>query len=154
MATWYGDEYTKTRDSTREFIGVGKWHGRVRTLIDHKALVGASVANGEKLYVAKLPSNAVLLPTSMVYHDALTGANAVTFGDANDANNLMAATDMTSAGSVSAMKSVAIENYGKELWALLGYSSDPKTQLDLFFTLAGELSADGDLTVVLQYVID
>ena len=154
MANHYGDQYTKTVDGSREFIDVAKWHGRVRLVTDHKALTAAGVANNDLLFVAKLPSHCVILPQSTVYFDALTGANDVDFGDATNPDALCDAVDMTSAGSSSLLEQIDRANYGKKLWELLGMSSDPKTQIDLYFTMKGELTADGDLSVVILYTVD
>lgn len=161
MATWYGDQFTKTRDGTREFVDVGKWQGRIRASIDHKALT-TSVVNNDIVYVAKLPSHAVLLPASKIYWDVLEDSNDdgnVSFGDSQDPNGLVDAVDTSvAASSCSAMAAVAIEKYGKPLWELLGYTVDPGRQIDLYCTIgglaAGPLAAAGDLTVVLLYVID
>lgn len=154
MATHYGDQFTKTRDGSREFIDVAKWGGRVRTMIDHKALTAAGVATGEAVYFARLPSNAVIMPNSTVYHDALTGANAVDIGDASNPDGLATDLDVTAAGSKLLLEAIAIEDYGKKLWELLGYTADPKTQIDLYATMTGELTADGDITFVIYYTVD
>lgn len=154
MTAFYGANYTKTRDGSREMINVANWHGRVRVMSDHIALVAASVGAGDTVYVAKLPSHAVLLPESTFYFDALTGASDVDFGDANDPNGLADAINMTSAGSASAMEQVDIANYGKRLWELLGYSADPGGILNLYLTLNTDLTANGDLTSILYYVVD
>jgi hypothetical protein len=154
MASYYGDQFTKTRDGSREFIDVAKWGGRVRVLTDHRALTAAGIAAGDLVYLARLPSNAVILPQSAFYFDALTGANAVDFGGGNDPDGLATDIDMTTAGTALVLEAVDRANYGKKLWELLSYTEDPKTQIDLYATMNGELTADGDLTVVILYVLD
>lgn len=155
MADRYGVQYTKTRDGTREMIPVSLWKGRVRVCADQYDLVAATVGINDRLFVAKIPSNAVLLPLSTVYFTALgAGCADVDFGDANDADNLGDAIDMTAAGSVSLLEQVTVANHGKRLWELLGYASDPARELDLFLTFKGEPAANGQISTFILYAVD
>ncbi len=155
MADRYGVQYTKTRDGSREMINVNKWKGRVRLCHDTYDLVAATVGINDRLYVAKIPSNAVLLPLSTVYFTALgAGAADVDFGDANDIDNLGDAIDMTAAGSASLIEQVTVANHGKELWELLGYTVDPKKELDLFLTFKTEPAANGQISTFILYTVD
>lgn len=155
MADRYGVQYTKTRDGSREMILVSKWKGRVRVCSDTYDLVAATVGINDRLFVAKIPSNAVLLPQSSVHFTALgAGAADVDFGDANDPDNLGDAIDMTAAGTVSLLEQVTVANHGKELWELLGYTTDPRRELDLFLTFKTEPAANGQISTFILYVVD
>lgn len=150
MAALYGNNFTKTR-VPKDMVDVSNWHGRVRLMSD--VIEVPITAANDTISVAKLPSNAVLLPISTVYFDDLDIAD-MDFGGVNDPDGLAAAIDMaTAAGNSSLMTAVAIENYGKKLWELLGYTADPKTQLDLFFTV-NDIGAAGSLSTLIYYTVD
>jgi len=152
MTDYYGTEFTKTREP-RDMIDVAKNHGRVRIAID-EIEVAAAYAATDRIFVAKLPSNAVLLPISTVYFDDLGTAPTLDFGDANDPNGLSTVIDASSAGSSSLLEAVGVEDYGKRLWELLGHSSDPGGLIDLFFTVVGDITAAGTVKTVIYYVVD
>lgn len=155
MTDRYGVQYSKTLDASREMIDVASWKGRVRVCADTYDLVAATVGINDRLFVAKIPSNAIIWPQSTVYFSALgAGCADVDFGDANDADNLADAIDMTNAGSASLIEQVAVEKIGKKLWELLGYTKDPMKELDLFLTFKGEPAANGKLSTVIFYSVD
>lgn len=129
--------------------------GRVRPATAHLVVTGAGVDINDKGFVVTLPSNCRLLPESTIYHDALgAGAADVDFGDINDPDGLADGLDMTLAGSKSALAAILIEEYGMRLWEMLGYTSDPYRDLDLYVTFKAEPAVDGDLVVDLRYVIE
>lgn len=155
MADYYGTQFAKTRDAAREMIDVTNWKGRVRVCADKFQVIAATHTTNDRAFVAKIPSNALILPQSSVYFSALgAGAADVDFGGAADADNLGDAIDMTNAGSVSLLEQVSAENLGKRLWQLLGLSADPMTELDLFLTFKGNPAVDGYISTFILYVVD
>ena len=127
--------------------------GRVHVWMD-TVEVTAAASVGSLYYMARLPSNAVILPQSNVYWDDMgTGGATLDIGDANYADGL--ATDIaidTSAGSSAFLEAEGIQNYGKMLWELLGYAADPGGTIDIALKLAtAAASAGGTLTVAILY---
>ena len=129
--------------------------GRVRTAIDTVEIVsGDSVAS--RYFFARLPSDAILLPQSEVHFDDAGTSVTLDIGDVNDPDGL--ATDIniaSAAGSSTLLEAVDIANIGKKLWELLGYTADPKTQIDLYATLAGAAAgANATLTFIVLWAQD
>jgi len=153
MADRYGVNYIKTTDGNRDMIDVSVNGGRVRCSIDTYELVGATVDINDRILLAKVPSGAVILPQSTFVVDAITGLNDVDVGDANDPNGLADALDFSSAGSV-AFDAIDAADWGKKLWELLGYTSDPGGMLDIAATCIAEPTGDGTITLVLFYSVD
>lgn len=129
--------------------------GRVRIATAVLSLT-AALAAGDKGQVVTLPSNARLLPESTIYFPAgLTGASDVNFGDANDTDALIDGDDWSGgAGSVGALDAVAATDYSKHLWEMLGYASDPYSELTLELEFVTDISGAGSVVVDLRYVID
>lgn len=152
MATLYGDNYTNALQTTPPVaIDSSQWKGKVRLMFD-TIETGVTAAN-DIIYMARLPSRAVILPQSTCYFDDLD-VSSMDFGDSNDPNGLMSAVDMaTAAGSASILEAHGIANYGKPLWELLAYTADPGGELDLYFTV-NDVGVDGTLSVVILYTID
>ncbi len=152
MPDFYGTEFTKTREP-RDMIDVAKNHGRVRIAIDEiESLAAWAVA--DRIFLAKIPSNAVLLAESTLYFDDLGTAPTLDFGDAVDPNGLATVISAATAGSASLLEGVDISNYGKRLWEMLGHTSDPGGQIDLFLTIVGDIDAAGTIKSVIFYVVD
>lgn len=155
MTAFYGTQFTKTRDGSRDMIDVGKWKGRVRLCTDTYDVVGATVGLNDTCALAKIPSHAVILPQSQFSLSATLGAaTTVSLGAASAANALVNAEASTATFTVSAMKAVSIANVGKKLWEVLGYSSDPGGEIDLFVTFNVDPTANATLTLTLLYVVD
>ncbi len=152
MADFYGTEFTKTREP-RDMIDVAKNHGRVRCAIDEIEATAAMAAT-DRIFLAKIPSDAVLLPLSTVYFDDLGTAPTLDFGDVNDPNGLSTIIAMGTAGNSSLLDVIGIEDYGTRLWEMLGYTTDPGGQLDLFLTVVGDITAAGTIKSIIYYVLD
>ena len=152
MVDFFGTEFTKTREP-RDMIPVGKSHGRVRINIDSIEATAAMAAT-DRIFLAKLPSDAVLLPESTLYFDDLGTAPTLDFGDDVDPNGLATLIDASAAGNVSLLEEVDVANYGQRLWELLGHASDPGGQIDLFLTIVGDIDAAGTITSIIFYVVD
>lgn len=124
------------------------WHETVE--------VTAAASVGSLYYMARLPSNSVLLPQSTVYWDDMgTGGATLDIGDANYADGLASDIAIDTASSSAGMLEAAgigIEDYGDELWEMLGYASDPGGTIDIVFKIAtAAASAGGTLTAVFIY---
>ena len=152
-ADFYGTEFTKTREP-REMIDVAKNHGRVRCSIDEIEADESAIAATDRIHLARIPSNAVLLPTSTLYFDVLGAAATVDFGDAEDPNGLATVIDVANAGNASLLEAVDLADYGKRLWELLGYTSDPGGLIDLFLTVVGDIITTGTIKSIIYYVVD
>ena len=152
MVDFYGTEFTKTREP-RDMIPVAHWHGRVRVAMDEIEAT-AAMAIADRIFLAKLPSDCVLLPISTLYFDDLGTAPTLDFGDAVDPNGLASVISAATAGSESLMSVVDIVNYGQRLWELLGHASDPGGQIDLFLTIVGDVDQAGSISSILYYVVD
>lgn len=133
--------------------------GRVR------AIGGSNiaVANGDSAnslhYYGKIASNAIILPNSTLYHEALTGLSDYDLGlykdgsaAATGSEDILAdGLDLTSAGSKSAVAAIATANYHKRLWELLGLASDPGVEYDVVGTMKAAASAAGVIQGFLYY---
>ena len=95
-------------------------------------------AAGDVVYMAKLPSNARLLPTSKAWYGALTGGTQVQVGFVNDPDALLVNQNMATAGSAALLSTLA--NANKMVWQLAGLSEDPGTELDVIMTLTTDVS--------------
>jgi len=136
MADREATEYAKYGATPPTLGDHRKVNGDVHVLID-KVVAAASDAVDDKLYAFKLRSNAIILPSSTVYHEAAGTSVTVNIGDDNDPDGIASLVDVASAGSFSVLEAVAVDDYGKELWELLGYSEDPKALIDVYYTIKG-----------------
>lgn len=140
--------------------GGGRPHVWVETLE-----TGAADSSTSTYLVARLPSNARILGSSRISHDAL-GATTATFdigvfnlsGKSDITNDADAINDgivCSTAGTKEFIKDVA--NWGLPLWDFVnGQTTDPKTDLDIKLTLADAhlSSGAGTVTVEIHYVVD
>ena len=109
---------------------------RVRVTRDCITIPAGSVVGGT-LLATRLPSQAIILPESRVYWEALGAGVTLDFGAANDADGLMSAVDAAAAGSASALEARAVGEYDWRLWKALAFTEDPLTQQELYFTIGG-----------------
>lgn len=116
--------------------------------------------------LARLPSNARILGSSMLYWDdlATTGSPTLDLGVYNITGNLITNDDdglsdghgVSSAGSGRVVGNIA--NYGKRLWEFVnGQTVDPKCDLEIKAVLrdaALTASGAGTVTIELYYAVD
>tara|TARA_R110000744_G_scaffold212207_4_gene331225 strand:+ start:807 stop:1316 length:510 start_codon:yes stop_codon:yes gene_type:complete len=138
--------------------------GAVRTWIDTVEVGAADTASSTYL-MARLPSNAVILPTSTVYWDDLTttGSPTVDVGVFNlsgksdftdDPDALSNGHDVTAAGSGAMItQGASISSYGIPLWDHInGVTTDPKTDVDIKLKLVdANVVGGGSMSVVIYY---
>ena len=142
----------------------GEAGGRVRCWVE-TVEVGAADSASSTYLLARLPSNAVILPTSTLYWDDLTTIGSPTVdvgvfnqtgatGITDDDDALAANLDVTSAGSNALPADIA--NYGLPLWDLVAsQTSDPGKLLDIKATLKdAAVAGSGTMTLVLNYSVD
>ena len=145
----------------------GEAGGKVRAWIDTVEVGAADTASSTYL-LARLPSNAVPLPSSTLYWDDLTttGSPTVDVGVFNmtgnsqitdDPDALSNGHDVTSAGSGAALAAGAnISNFGLPLWDFVAsLTADPKVDLDIKAKLVdAAVAGGGTMTLVMYYTLD
>tara|TARA_R110000823_G_scaffold224580_2_gene352552 strand:- start:8766 stop:9266 length:501 start_codon:yes stop_codon:yes gene_type:complete len=141
---------------------VGLLGGRIRFANDTVEVTAAASA-GSTYNLARLPANArIITNLSKLHWDDLgtttstlqVGLYGVDDSTNDDQNMIGTALDPTSAGS-GAVGPIPIANYGKTIWELLSFSSDPGGLFDVRVTTvtAGQ-SVGGTLTLELAYTVD
>jgi hypothetical protein len=132
MANKYGTTYTKTLTPTpANKVDATTWGGRVRYIYD--VYEAAAVAQGDVIYLAKLPKGAVILPQSQLVYDALGSSSALAVGYGTTPAALLASTATTSAGSANLI-SVSLS-----------------TDADVFVTVSGSGAATGTVAMHMLY---
>jgi len=119
---------------------------------------GAETASAYEM--TQVPSNAIVRADSKLYHDAtgtsvtcsITAVNPRTTSVGPTA--LATGLDISAAGSKDVLDNIGVENYGKELWEMAGFTSDPGEMLTIRVnrTGAGTVLAS-DLVVDSRYSI-
>jgi len=155
MPDFYGSTAEDPTNTKAQIKSVQKLSGRLNSMIGTIALASA-VAQNDRVLLGTIASNAVLSSLGKVDFDAFgTGATLELGGDVNalagSDNNLIAAGSIASAGSLSAMAAIAIQNREKYLWEQLGYTEDPGGTLEIWATLTGANPAAGDLAWEIIY---
>jgi hypothetical protein len=142
----------------------GEGGGRMRVWVE-TVETGAADSITSTYHMARLPSNARIMGTSKVTHDALgstttklhvgvynpSGRNVIT----NDADALNTAIVMSTSGSKQLVGDPA--NIGKRLWEFVnGQTTDPKGMLDIKIALydAHLSSGAGTVTTEIVYSLD
>lgn len=153
MADRYSDVYPQP-GAGRTLIDACYLHGRKRTV--GATIVVNTFTAADRAFVCRLPSSCRLLPDSWIYWEATAGATGVTFGDANGAAALMAATSFVAANSKQLIAAIPVSGYQRRLWQMLGYAKDPRTELDLYLTFPAGSSngADAAVFVDIEYATD
>lgn len=133
--------------------------GRVRAVVDSMTAVDA--AQNDTIHLATLPSNAVLLPSSTIYHDDFgtgvtldIGTFDVNGSNADDDDSISADADVaTAAGSFAVMDSV-VTRAGMRLWELAGAASDPGGDIKIKATIKDGNPGSAGMAWQLHYTID
>lgn len=164
MAEYTGPNTSALLDgAVQTLIDVSNSGGRVRTVVDARSAATAWAEN-DTVLLARLPSNAVILPTSRIIHEAFgssvtadvgiknqTGKTDIT----NDPNALADGQDISSAGSFNVFAGVAVDLIGQPLWQIAGASADPGVEFDIYLSLVdANPTDDAAIGWCLQYVVD
>ena len=142
----------------------GQAGGNVRCWFETVEVGAADTASSTYL-MARLPSNALILPASTLYWDDLTttGSPTIDVGVFNqsgksditdDEDALSNGHDITSAGSGALItQGASISTYGQPLWDHVnGQSTDPKVDLDIKCTLRdAAVAGGGTMSMVIYY---
>lgn len=145
---------------------------RVRRHVEKVEITAKDI--GSTYLLARLPSNAVLLPMSRVHWDVLDGGTATmdvgiinrldngASDITNDVDALWDNLDITSQGSQrldgaqGALATTGISNLDQELWEYVAaQSADPKVLLDIqAISVTTDFDTVGTIVLELYYVID
>ena len=151
-------------NTPKELADPGQAGGNVRTWIETVEVGAADTASSTYL-MARLPSNAIILPASTVYWDDLTttGSPTVDVGVFNqtgksdftdDPDALSNGHDVTSAGSGAMItQGASISTYGQPLWDHINaVTTDPKVDVDIKLKLVdANVVGGGSVSVVIYY---
>lgn len=126
--------------------------GRVRMITSKVAVANGDSVNSVYNF-GKVPSNSVLDPASAIYYTALGAGALMQLGVGTSAAALMAAQDVSAAGSqtIAGKGTVTAANMAKQAWELAGLTSDPGGTLDVYGTLTGAAAAAGSVTAAIKY---
>jgi hypothetical protein len=94
---------------------------------------------GDRLWIGRISSSAIILPQSLITHAAL-GAGVtmnVGFSGAGQAALLASALAVATAGTKSPIAAVTTPNLKNRVWQLAGLTSDPGGELEMIATIAG-----------------
>lgn len=151
----YSDIHKPAGTVPRDYIEAARKGARIRVMTA-QLILPATLAAGEKGRIGTLPSNAVILPESTLYFSAgLTGLNDVNFGAAADEDALIDGDDWSGgAGNVGMLDNRPFTDYGKRLWELLGYTTDPGLEIELYLTFVAELTGAGTAAADIRYAIN
>ena len=180
MATAKGVEITNLEATPRTTLEAASGGGKLRVFMDTIAAGTGDLDNNDIIVMAQVPSNAKL--TSIrVYNDDLDGATSATFnvglyngpqaytisGTTTDAaavidedcyvtesTQFQAAVTTAPVELLAEVRNInAIANF---VWEDGGLSEDPKVPLRIAITMSATpgSAAAGDITMVVQYVVD
>jgi len=158
---------TKTTDlvATKQTFVDSRYHyGRVRSTFDVVECNSGDTATST-YHLARLPSNAVILPSSTIYFDNIGGSTPTTLdlgvyavdanlSNADDPDGINDGIDVSSAGSASVIKDFATS--ATALWDYVASeSSDPGGLLDIKAYLQDAVTdGAGSIALELFYVVD
>lgn len=139
MATVYGVNFTKTRNTPRDYVEVAEWGGRMR--VQYDTYEASSVASGSTISIAKLPKDARVWRVT-VYCDALGSSSTLAVGDSGSATRYLAAVSSASAAKLE-MPAASIAGFG--------YKQTAET--DVIVTTGGA-SITGTIKTAVWYTVD
>jgi hypothetical protein len=168
VVTTYGDGYRAAASPTgsQAFPGVPA----VKAEAHQKCIVSSvPVANGDSAtsiyYVGRIPSDAILDPSSLVYATGIAGLTSMSVGlgaspaPASPLGGWAAspalfvnAQDWHTAASFSLTGNVSTANANKRMWELLGLTQDPGGFIDVIATVNQAAGAAGTLQFFLKYL--
>lgn len=119
-----------------------------------------AAASATSTYVmARIPSDARLVPESRIYWDDLASTGSPTVdvgldnGDTTDPDALSNGHDVTASGNGLVLSAIA--DMGKMAWELAGLSSDPGGFFDVYASLVdADANTGGTVTMHLVYTVD
>lgn len=130
--------------------------GQMRSIVTGSIAVANGDNANSEIFFGKLPSNAILLPISTLYHGALTGLTDFDIGLKRDgvlididcyADGL----NLSSAGTKGGTAALATGSIGRRAWEVAGLANDPGGDFDLVGTFKTDASAAGVLEAIFYY---
>ena len=182
MATAKGVEITNLDATPRTTLEAASGGGKLRVFMDTIAAGTGDLDNDDIIVLAQVPSNAKL--TSIrIYNDDLDGATSAEFNVglyngpqaytisgtttdaeavidedcyATDSDAFQAATTVTTGTEEFLTEARNINAIANFVWEDGGLSEDPKVPLRIAITMSATpgSAAAGDITMVVQYVVD
>jgi hypothetical protein len=125
------------------------------------ASFSVAMTNGDSVgsvyRLARLPSQAIIKPSSTLYCPGVAGATSISVGLDNTlglvaAGALANAVNIAAGGSFSLVSAVASQNYLQRVWQLLGLGSDPSAMIDVLMTVNAAPTATGQLTGFIDWL--
>ena len=156
MADVFSNIYPAPAGLPRRLIDSTFLNGSIRRHGPAKVIIN-NQANGDRAFVAKIPSHAIMINEGFIDVPQIAGATSITFGGGPDPDALVTAFDVSATGSQkNPLEAIAAVDLDKRLWELLGFTSDPKSDIDLLLTFANGSTntADRIITSDLRYVLD
>ena len=151
MPDFYGTAYADPTSQLTPIIDAAVGRGNVKAIVSHYAAAGTEVA-ADRIFIGKAPSHWRMLPISEIRNDVvMAAAGTFDFGDTANPAALVSNAAGDSATTKPAMSAVDIANMSKPLWEVLGYTEDPRKDLDLIITLDNNLNGAGDFLAVLLF---
>jgi hypothetical protein len=132
----YGEYGRAAAEATPPGQADTRYSGQPLMPLLEKVSFVAGNSTTSKASIGKLPSHAVIDPSSKVYFGAAGGTATFDIGDVNDPDGLATDIDMSAAGSADLLEAVAAADKLDPLWTHLGYATDPGGQLDLYISVA------------------
>jgi hypothetical protein len=139
MPDMYGQGYPNPATSVLVPRAIFRNQGS-RSTLNSFQLSNANVVN-DTLFISKLPSNAIIKPSSTIIHDALGAGVTMNVGfaetPAGARTSLGSALAMATAGTKAGMAAVTTANLLRRVWQHAGLAQDPGREIDLVATIAG-----------------
>lgn len=151
MATTYSRSVTNPVTGKSAFA---KYAMGVHRQATDNIAVASGTAIDDQIILAKVPSHAILLPTSQIINTALGASVTLNIGFLEKAaNELATALAGNTAGSKNVLNAITTANLGKQAWELAGYTADPKGELTIVLTIKGaNTSAAGNIYQQIEWV--
>lgn len=121
---------------------------RRRAILCPFQLTSADAA-GTIVYVGKIRSSAIILPSSNFLFGAVTGCTVKLGTDADD-DCLIPAKAIANAGSMLVTSLLPIAGQSKRVWELSGLAIDPGREMDLLLTLTADATPAAPVDCLLQ----
>lgn len=129
--------------------------GRSRVAVSGTIAVANGDSANSKHYLARIPSHAIILPHSILYHGGITGLNDYDVGlELNgtlvDIDALADGLDLTAAGNKNPTAALVVATgIGKQLWEVAGLTRDPGVVYDVIGTMKAAATAAANLETFL-----
>lgn len=168
MASFYGDLNgaaifkqiaVANGAATYDFADNRQAGGKVHNWLEKFTVAVGSVA-GDLYYIAKLPKEAVILPTSHFRNDGAVVTGTLDVGDVSNPDGLIDGVSGTANTTVNfeGWTAGTYANAGKALWEVLGYATAEAApaQIEIYATVVGATQAttNAEIWFNIQYTYD